>query len=221
MGKKRATKKKVAAGVAVTVAIASVLTNLLVEPDELLHSAQYLENHTRYMEQNQQEEFEIEYTEPEEPTRVDTVRSWIIRLPVAIKALILLPLWAIGAIPVAIGTGVFSALAPIWAQVVGFLLQAGVLAGVFCLVYKLIFPNRSVKELFKKKNFRWIILGAITVTLANFLLGQVWVGWPILRVVLMLVVGFGVLCLLWSRICSKLRPPEPGIIRNRLTLEYD
>jgi hypothetical protein len=213
--------KKVAAGVAVTVAVASVATNLLVEPDELLHSAQYLETHTRYVEQNQQEEFEIEYTEPEEPTRTDTVRSWLIRLPVAIKALILLPLWALGAIPVAIGTGALSALAPIWAQVAGFLLQAGVLVGLFCLVYKLVFPNRSVKELFKKRNFKWILLGAVTVTLANFLLAQVWAGWPIVRVVLLLAVGFGVLCLLWHRICNKLRPPEPGIIRNRLTLEYD
>jgi hypothetical protein len=219
--KKVSTKRKVAAGVAITVAVASIATNLLVEPEELLHSAQYLQTHTQYMEQDQQEEFAIEYTELEEPTRVDALRSWLVSLPVAIKAMILLPLWALGAIPVALGTAVFSALAPIWMQVVSFLLQAGILAGLFCLVYKLIFPNRSIKELFKKKNLRWLILGAVTMTMVNFLLAQVWVGWPIVRVVLLVVAGFGVLCLLWHRICNKLRPPEPGIIHNRLTLEFD
>ena len=41
--------KKVAAGVAVTVAAASIATNLAFQPDELLHDHAYLEAHTRAM----------------------------------------------------------------------------------------------------------------------------------------------------------------------------
>lgn len=213
--------KKVAAGVAAAVAAASIATNLLVEPEELLHSAEYLDSHTRYMEHSELGEYDIEYTEPEELSRKDMARNWLVRLPVPVKALILLPLWALGAIPVAIGTGVASALAPIWSQILGFVLQAAVLIGVFCLVYKLVFPDRKVRELFKKKNFRWLLIGAVTVTMANFLLAQVWTGWPVVRVILMAAVGFGVLCLVWRRVCGRLKGREPGTVTTKLKLEYE
>ncbi len=212
--------KKVAAGVAVTVAVASIATNLAFQPDELLHDAAYLDAHTRYMQTDELGELSIEYSEPEELGKKDALRTWLLKLPVPIKALFLMPLWLLGAIPVAIGTGALSALGPVWARVLGFVLQAGVLLGVFCAVYKLIFPDRKLKELFTKKNRRWLLLGAVAVTAADLLLAQFWSGWSILRVVLFTGGGFGVLCLLWKRICGKLKPPEPGIIHNKLKLEY-
>ncbi len=212
--------KKVAAGVAVTVAVASVATNLAFQPDELLHDHAYLEAHTRMIQLDELGEAEIEYTEPEELNKTDTLRTWLLKLPVPVKALFLLPLWALGAIPVAIGTGLFSALSPVWSYVASFLLQAAVLVGVFCAAYKLIFPDRSIKELFKKKNRRWLLLGAALVTGADMLLGVFWSGWSAVRVILLVSGGFGVLCLLWHRICGKLKGPEPGIVHNKLKLEY-
>ena len=212
--------KKVAAGVAVTVAVASVATNLAFQPEELLHDHAYLEAHTRAIQLDELEEAEIEYTEPEELDRTDTVRNRLLKLPVPVKALILLPLWALGAIPVAIGTSLFSALSPVWSIIVSFLLQAAILIGVFCAVYKLIFPNRKIRELFTKKNRRWLLLGAVGVTGLNMILGMFWSGWSVVRVILLAVGGFGVLCLLWYRICGKLKGREPGIVHNKLKLEY-
>lgn len=213
-------KKKVAAGVAATVAIASIATNLAFTPDELLHNQAYLESHTRYIQMDEQGEYEIEYSEPEELGKKDSARVWLLKLPVPIKALILLPLWVLGAIPVAIGTGLVSALSPIWAQIMSFVLQAAVLVGVFCVVYKLIFPNRKITELFQKKNRRWLLLGALGVTTLNFVLSAAWPGWSVARVIIMIVGGFGILCLLWKRICGKLKAPEAGIVHTKLKLEY-
>lgn len=212
--------KKVAAGVAVTVAVASVATNLAFQPEELLHDHAYLEAHTRAIQLDELEEAEIEYTEPEELDRTDTVRNRLLKLPVPVKALILLPLWALGAIPAAIGTSLFSALSPVWSVIVSFLLQAAILIGVFCAVYKLIFPNRKIRELFTKKNRRWLLLGAVGVTGLNMILGVFWSGWSVVRVILLAVGGFGILCLLWHRICGRLKGREPGVVRNRLKLEY-
>lgn len=212
--------KKVAAGVAVAVAVASVATNLAFQPDELLHDHAYLESHTRYMQMDDQGEYDIEYSEPEELGKKDTLRTWLLKLPVPIKALFLLPLWALGAIPVAIGTGLFSALSPIAAQIASFLLQAAVLVGVFCGVYKLIFPDRKIRELFKRKNLRWLLIGAVLVTGLNFALSAAWPGWSIARVVILTAGGFGVLCLLWHRICGRLKGPEPGVVHTKLKLEY-
>ncbi len=210
--------KKVAAGVAVTVMAASVATNVAFEPQELIHSADHLASHTEYAETVQEGDTRVlaSYSEAEHISLADAARGWFIRLPVAVKAVFLLPLWALGALPVAIGT----ALAPVWVQVLGFALQAGVLIGVFCLVYKLIFPKRKVRELFKKKNFKWLFMGAVTVTAANMLLAQVWTGWPVARLVLTAAAGFGVLCLLWKRLCGKFKAPKPQTVETRLVLEY-
>lgn len=213
--------KKVAAGVAATVAAASIAANLAFEPEELIHSAAYLDSHTRIVQSSQLGEMEIEYTEPEEPTRQDQLRTWLLRLPVPIKALFLLPLWALGAIPVAIGTAALSAFSPVWAHILSFVLNAGILFGVFCLVYKLLFPDRKITELFKsKKNRRWLLLGVIGVTGVDLLLAQFWSGWSFVRVIVLVAAGFGILCLLWKRICGRLKPPEPKVVRTRLKLEY-
>ena len=213
-------KKKIAAGVAVTVAAASIATNLAFQPDELLHDHAYLEAHTRMIQLDELGEAEIEYTEPEELTRHDTMRNWLLRLPVPVKALFLLPLWALGALPVALGTSLFSGGSPILSYVLSFILQAAVLVGVFCAAYKLIFPDRSIRELFKKKNRRWLVLGAAAVTGLDMLLGLFWSGWSAVRVVLLVSGGFGILCLLWHRICGRFKAREPGVVHNKLKLEY-
>lgn len=212
--------KKIAAGVAAAVAAASVATNILVEPEELVHSAEYLANRTQAVAVEPDGDYDITVEEPVEKSRVDQVREWIIRLPVVVKAVFLLPLWALGAIPVTIGTAVFSAMAPIWAQICGSLLQIAALIGAFCLGYKLVFPKKKVRDLFKKKNFKWLFLGAGTVTMANFVLTTAWTGWPVLRALIMSVVGLGVLCLLWHRVVGKIKPSEPNVVTTRLKLEY-
>ena len=213
--------KNIAAGVAAAVAAASIATNLSFDPDELVHSAAYLDSHTKYMQVSELGDLEIEYTEPEEPTRQDQLRTWLLKLPVPVKALVLLPLWALGAIPVAIGTAVLGAAAPVWAHIVSFLMNAGILFGVFCLIYKLIFPDRRISELFKnKKNRRWLLFGVVAVTGADLLIGMFWSGWSAARLLILVVIGFGVLCLLWNRICGRLKAPEPKIRRTKLKLEY-
>jgi len=121
---------------------------------------------------------------------------------------------------VAIGTSLFSAVSPVWSYIVSFLLQAGILLGIFCAVYKLIFPDRKLRELFTKKNRRWLLLGAVGVTALDMLLGVFWSGWSAVRVILLVSGGFGILCLLWHRICGKLKGPEPGVVHNKLKLEY-
>lgn len=210
--------KKIAAGVAATVAAAGIATNLLVDPEELVHSADYLQR-IRAEAVGELADYDITVEEEAEKTRADAVRAWIIRLPVAIKALFLLPLWALGAIPVTIGTAVFTAMAPLWAQIGGALLQIALLIGAFCLGYKLVFPEKKVRNLFKKKNLRWLLLGAGAVTTANIVLTTAWTGWPILRAVIMTVVGFGALCLLWHRLTGKVKP-EAKKVTTRLKLEY-
>lgn len=206
-------KKKTAAIVGLGAAVlglgAGVNANFTSE--ELLHT-------TEYLREVGEADYSIHYTETVELSRADQLRAAIIRLPVAIKALILLPLWAIGAIPVAVGTALVGL--PIWGTLLGFVLQGAVLVGVFCAVYKLLFPHKKVRDLFKKKNLKWLLAGAGGVVAADWVLAQVWTGWNALRIILMVAVGFGVLCLLWHRLCGKFKAPEAKQVETKLVLEY-
>ena len=211
-------KTKVAAGVAAAVVAAGTAVNVAFDPQELIHSADYLSGHTQIVQAAKQSGETVLATYPDEEhiSLADAARGWFIRLPVALKAAILLPLWGVGALPAAIGT----ALAPVWAQVLGFLAQAGILVGLFCGVYKLLFPGKKLKDLFKRKNLRLLFAGALVITAVNVLLGQLWAGWPVLRTVLVAAAGFGVLCLLWKRLCGKFKAPQPDVVKTQMVLEY-
>ena len=148
-------------------------------------------------------------------SRGDALRARIIRLPVWVKTAVLLPLWAVGSLPAAL----LGALSPVWSALLGVALQAGVLMGLFCLVYKLLFPKRKVRELFRRKNLRWLLLGAVALTAADMVLAQVWPEWTALRFALLLAAGFLVLALLYKRLCGALRAPEPEIVKTRLVAE--
>ena len=134
------------------------------------------------------------------------------------KALLLLPLWALGAIPVALVTALIGS--PVLAAVGNLVLQAGVLVGVFCVVYKLLFPQKKLKNLFRKRNLKWILAGSGAAVGVNWVLSEIWSGWAVLRVVLFLAVGFGILCLLYKRICGKFKAPRPQPVETKLELTY-
>lgn len=211
-------KKKAAVGAAAAVvALASGLAvHQAFEPAELLHNvddpAKYAQTIQTY--RTAADAPLAELGSYERMTLADAVRGRIIRLPVAVKSAVLLPLWCLGAIPAALGT----ALAPLWGVLLGLLIQLGILLGLFCVIYKLLFPKRKLRELFRKKNLKWLLLGAVTVTAANVLLAQLWTGWPVLRAVLLGLAGFGILCLLWKRLCGAFCAPKPETVRTTLVM---
>ena len=215
-------KKKTAVGVglATVITAAGIATNLLVTPEELLRTGESLE--ASHVEKVSADfgEHSLTYTEPGVLSAKDALRARMIQLPLVVKVLLLLPLWAVGAIPVALGTALAGTLSPIGAQILSFVAQAGVLIGLFCLVYKLLFPHKSVKTLFKKKNFRWLLLGAAALTGGNLLLGIAWPQWSVWRTVLFVLAGAGVLGLLWYRLCGKLKAPRPADKQTKLLLSY-
>lgn len=210
--------KKAKAGVAAAMVAAGVAVNQAFSPSELTHDMK--EPVQTQFEEPVQAEMDTDvlaaYTEERRMGRADRVRTAFLRLPVAVKAAALLPLWAIGALPAALVT----ALSPFWHALLGLALHAAALAAVFALAYKLLFPHKKLRDLFRKKNLKWLFLAAVLLTAADVLLGEVWTGWPVLRVALMLAAGYVVLCLLWKRLCGKLRGPEPEKVRTELRMEY-
>lgn len=155
-----------------------------------------------------------EAEETERMSRRDRARAGFIRRPTLVKSACLLPLWAVGAVPAALAT----ATGPLWTVLGGFLLQLGLLAGVFALAFKALFPKKKLGELFRRKNWKWLFLGAFTLTAVNVLLGSLWSDWPVARSLILAAAGLGVLALLWKRLCGRFAPPEPGVVKTRLVM---
>ena len=212
---KKSRKKKITAGIAGMLLAAGVTVNEAFDPKELMQKAPADRNPIQEQTAVAQARQVVQAESYERISLADAARGWFIRLPVAVKGTILLPLWAIGAIPVALA----SALSPLRWAVLTLALQVAILIALFCGVYKLIFPHRKVRELFRRKNLRWLFLGALTVTLANILLTRLWTDWPIWRAVILALVGLAVLCVLYKRICGAFKAPEPEVVKTRLVVD--
>ncbi len=214
--KSKKIKKAVKAGAAATVAAASLLVNGAVEdPSVLLHPENPDESasHVLHVDAQEHRSYIVETDRLEPLTFRQKACLWMQRMPLPVRALVLLPLWGVGEALTVLGTALLSS--PIGQAVLHLLLELALLIGLFALVWKLLFPDVPLRKLFSKKNLPWLIGGAILITAANTVLGLVWDQWKFVRAALLAVIGLLVLMLLWYRLCSHL----PGPKRKRQKVE--
>lgn len=205
---------------AMTAAVAAgMLTNAASDdPAELLSApaAEY-DDHIVVMTAADMPDYAVYLDEYEELEGMDRVRAWMLKMPLAVRAAVLLPLWVVGEV----GFAVLSALSAAAMTVPGqFLLslavQLGILVGIFALTWKLMAPKTPLREIFSNKRFPWLAIGALLVAVADLGLGIVFEHWTLIRMALMAMVGYGVLSLLWARICHGFTAP----LRRRKKLQY-
>ena len=219
--KKRKTAKKVAAGAAGVVAAAGLLVNTAVkDPSALLKPTDESAadpSHVCVVDGVEHRRYIVE-TEDYEPYTLREriclrVQSW----PLAVRALVLLPLWGVGEVLTVLLSALLSS--PVGQFLLHFLLEIALLVGLFVLVWKLLFPHVPLRKLFSKKTLPWLIGGALLIAAADALLGHFWEPWKVWRIVLLAAVGFAVLLLLYRRILDKLPLPKPRKKKVELVIE--
>ncbi len=210
-------KRRVALGAAATVVSAGLLVHTAVpDPSDLILPEQPdgEASHVLNVGKTEHRSYVIETDRYESLTGRERLTVWVQSLPLTVRALLLLPLWAVGEA----ATLFFSLLwnSPIGQALQHLLLAFGVLLGLFVLVWKLLFPNVPLRKLFTKRNLLLLALGAVVITTADRVLTHFWEPWKVWRVVGIAAVGFGVLMLVWHRLLDKL--PLPKKRRQRLEL---
>lgn len=211
--------KRVKQGIVSAAVAAGLLVNAASDdPAELLTAPDIADDdHTIAVSAGEMPDYTIYLDEDEELRGMDRVRAWIMKQPLAVRALVLFPLWAVGEVGFAAIGALSAALATAPGQLLlGLAAQLGLLAAVFALGWKLISPKTPLRELFTKKHTGWLLLGAAVVTAADFALDLCFEQWELLRLALMAMTGFGVLSLMWARICHGLKGPA----RRRKKLAY-
>lgn len=219
--KKHKAAKKVAAGAAGVVTAASLLVNTVVtDPATLLKTADDSAidlSHVCVVDDVEHRRYVVETDEYESYTLRERICLRIQSWPLAVRALVLLPLWGIGEVLTVLLSSLIGS--PVGRFLLHFTLEIALLVGLFTLVWKLLFPHVPLRKFFSGKTLPWLIAGALVIAAADALLGYFWEPWKVWRIVLLIVVGFVVLLLLYHRILDKLPLPKPRKKKVELVIE--
>ena len=145
------------------------------------------------------------------------LRNLVLRIPVAIRACVFLPLWAGGYLVIHLLAGLYQVvLAPAISHVISYILCAGVLLGVFVLTMKSIFPDMPLKKILSKKTILWVLIGAAVLKILDILLPVFWGEYTRYKYLIMLLAGFVVLgVILIPRIFRHYRKKEKQDKKNK------
>lgn len=148
-----------------------------------------------------------------QPSRGDRIRARLRGLffaePSILRGVILLPFWAAGKALLALLSVLFTALSPVWQVLLGVLFNALLLFGLFALVYKLLFPNKRLRDLFTKRNILLLTAGSLLLSATDAVLRAFWEEYRPVSLAVKLVLALLVLALLCWRIFGK-RKPRPA-----------
>jgi hypothetical protein len=151
----------------------------------------------------------LDTAEPEKkPTLRDRLRRLFLAQPSAVRGIVLLPLWAAGKALLWLLSTLFTAMSPVLQAILGVLLNAALLFGVFALVYKLLFPDKRLRDLFTRRNVILLVSGAILLAGADTVLRIFWEDYRPISIAIKLTAALLVLALLSWRIFGKRKAKE-------------
>ena len=174
--KKKDIKKTAAkSAVAITAAAALMTSGLFKDPAEIIKEDEayapppIVETFDRAPADDGSDEMTMEEEEKKAPK--DRLRDLLLRMPKAVRIVLLLPLWCIGTAMMSVLTPLFNAvLPPLLNIVVKWAVIAAVLIAVAMAVCKLIFPDIPLKKVFSKKNMLSAVIYGALVGISGWLL---------------------------------------------------
>jgi len=105
-------------------------------------------------------------------------RQWVRQWPAGVRALVGVPLWALGWLVITLATaawnGVFS---PLFGTVLGWVLTAAALLGAFALTGKAMFPDLPLKKILTRQNFLALLIGTAALGIVNAVVPLFWDGY--------------------------------------------
>ncbi|MBQ3275605.1 MAG: hypothetical protein IJH47_00925 [Oscillospiraceae bacterium] len=188
--KKRKKKHRQAAATAVAAVTSAgvVMGGMFASPDDLLNgnddgggSVTVTDTYTPDAADGDDID-EIEAGEEDDESRRRGVRArarqWIWRLPYGVRAVIGVPLWAVGWLIITGATALWSGvLSPVFGTILGWIVTAAVLLGAFALTGKALFPDLPLKKIVNKRNFLALLIGTAVLAVADNVVPLFWDGY--------------------------------------------
>lgn len=216
--KKEEKKKAGAAGAAAAVvAAASVaVAGAFSSPAAILDDE---DKPSAYVERAEAEESSPESspddTEDEEekkkPGLKAAIRNKLLSLPLAVRTLLLVPMWAIGTGIIFLLGGLWSVLSPALGKVLGAVALAALVYGIIALGLKALFPNMPIKKLINRKTLPAVCIAGAVAAALDVILPLLFADYSnirsVVQTVLMTVVA-GIAIVSLSAIFSRRKRPE-------------
>jgi len=136
------------------------------------------------------------------------LRGVFLAQPSVVRGLILLPFWTAGKLLIMLVSALFGALSPVWQALLGVLLNALLIFGLFAGGYKLLFPNKKLKDFLTKRNIVLLSAASLVLAAADAVLRTYWDDYRPVSLAIKLGIGLFLLILLSWRIYGK-RKPRP------------
>ncbi len=219
--KKEEKKKAGAAGAAAAVvAAASVaVAGAFSSPAAILDDE---DKPSAYVERAEAEESSPESspddTEDEEekkkPGLKAAIRNKLLSLPLAVRTLLLVPMWAIGTGIIFLLGGLWSVLSPALGKLLGAVALAALVYGIIALGLKALFPNMPIKKLINRKTLPAVCIAGAVAAALDVILPLLFADYSnirsVVQTVLMTVVAGIAIVSISVLISRKKRPEEPA-----------
>ncbi len=199
-------KKAVAVGAGLIAACSLALGSLAASPDELFSGApqdQQVVSAVAVSEDGKRSSGTVSPAAGKKLRFGDRLRMFFFAGPSVLRGALLLPFWALGKVLLSLLGLLFTALNPVWQVLLGVLLNAALLFGLFALIFKLLFPNKRLRDFLTRRNIVFLIAGAILLSLTDAILRAFWADYRPISIAIQLAVGLLVLALLCLRIFGK------------------
>jgi hypothetical protein len=197
-------KKTLAVCAGVVAACSMALGSLVSMPDELFSGVPPV---TSVAAQSASEESPAKPVEKDESKKQSRFRNWLRSVffcqPSVVRGLLLLPFWALGKVLLTLFSLLFTALSPILQIILGVLLNAALLFGLFALLLKLLFPNLRWRDIFTKRNILMLAIGSVLLSAMDTVLRAYWEDYRPISIAIKLGFALVILSLLCWRILGK------------------
>ena len=122
--------------------------------------------------------------------RFPAVRRWVQSLPVAVRALVGVPLWCAGwGLTELLSLLWQAAMTPLGGKILSWLLAAAISVLAYALTAKALFPHATWRKILRPKNLLILLGGMVVLGAADTLLGIFWKDYPPISRLLRLVGG--------------------------------
>lgn len=130
------------------------------------------------------------------------IREWILRLPAAVRMLVVVPLWCFGSLLLSALSVIWMATGPFFSRLLGWGALALILLAVFGLSVKAAFPEVPLRKILRPSNVLFLLGMSAVLFAAEQALPVVWDGY---NDATGLVWRIGAICLLAFTCCMELK----------------
>lgn len=232
--KKKIKKKVVGSATATGLGLSVLLAGLFHSPEELTkrNTETIRQQETPIvmmldMDQNDNDTGEDGDETPDEEKKsiFSRIKKKILQLPAGVRALVGVPLWAIGWVIIHfLSIAWSSVLSPVFGTILKWVLIALAILAVFAVAMKCAFPKIPLKKILRPRNILFILGGTAVLGIADQVIPLFWADYSMYRffiilaggLILLLAVGIP-LCISYSRAQKKAAVYSSNSVNSRIS----